>query len=50
MIEPVLKPQWWVNCKPLAEEAIKVRLLALRPFLPSLSLTLFFCSALARVN
>jgi valyl-tRNA synthetase len=24
LIEPVLKPQWWVNCKPLAEEAIKV--------------------------
>jgi len=24
IIEPVLKPQWWVNCKPLAEEAIKV--------------------------
>lgn len=24
MIEPVLKPQWWVNCKPLAEEAVKV--------------------------
>ncbi|KAH7886737.1 tRNA synthetases class I-domain-containing protein [Phlebopus sp. FC_14] len=23
IIEPVLKPQWWVNCKPLAEEAIK---------------------------
>ncbi|KIK07612.1 hypothetical protein K443DRAFT_673192 [Laccaria amethystina LaAM-08-1] len=23
VIEPVLKPQWWVNCKPLAEEAIK---------------------------
>ena len=23
MIEPILKPQWWVNCKPLAEEAIK---------------------------
>ncbi|KAF8737653.1 hypothetical protein AX14_012535 [Amanita brunnescens Koide BX004] len=22
VIEPVLKPQWWVNCKPLAEEAI----------------------------
>ncbi|KAI9452674.1 tRNA synthetases class I-domain-containing protein [Russula earlei] len=21
--EPILKPQWWVNCKPLAEEAIK---------------------------
>lgn len=20
-----MKPQWWVNCKPLAEEAIKVR-------------------------
>ena len=38
MIEPVLKPQWWVNCKPLAEEAIKVRLLALRP-LPAFSLS-----------
>jgi valyl-tRNA synthetase len=25
VIEPVLKPQWWVNCQPLAEEAIKVR-------------------------
>lgn len=25
VIEPLLKPQWWVNCKPLAEEAIKVR-------------------------
>jgi len=25
IIEPMLKPQWWVNCKPLAEEAIKVR-------------------------
>ena len=24
VIEPVLKPQWWVNCKPLAEEALKV--------------------------
>lgn len=24
IIEPVLKPQWWVDCKPLAEEAIKV--------------------------
>ncbi|KIK55696.1 hypothetical protein GYMLUDRAFT_205313 [Collybiopsis luxurians FD-317 M1] len=23
IIEPILKPQWWVNCKPLAEEAIK---------------------------
>ncbi|QRW22599.1 Isoleucyl-tRNA synthetase [Rhizoctonia solani] len=23
IIEPVMKPQWWVNCKPLAEEAIK---------------------------
>ncbi|KAG6331734.1 hypothetical protein ID866_7353 [Astraeus odoratus] len=23
IIEPMLKPQWWVNCKPLAEEAIK---------------------------
>ncbi|KAG6885779.1 hypothetical protein C0993_009884 [Termitomyces sp. T159_Od127] len=23
LIEPVLKPQWWVNCKPLAEEAMK---------------------------
>jgi valyl-tRNA synthetase len=26
IIEPVLKPQWWVNCKPLAEEAIRVRI------------------------
>jgi valyl-tRNA synthetase len=25
VIEPILKPQWWVNCQPLAEEAIKVR-------------------------
>jgi valyl-tRNA synthetase len=24
IIEAVLKPQWWVSCKPLAEEAIKV--------------------------
>ncbi|KAH9946584.1 tRNA synthetases class I-domain-containing protein [Amylocystis lapponica] len=23
IIEQVLKPQWWVNCKPLAEEALK---------------------------
>ncbi|CAA7269360.1 unnamed protein product [Cyclocybe aegerita] len=23
IIEPLLKPQWWVNCKPLADEAIK---------------------------
>ncbi|KAI0338116.1 hypothetical protein BDW22DRAFT_1338444 [Trametopsis cervina] len=23
VIEPVLKPQWWVDCKPLAAEAIK---------------------------
>ncbi|KAG9124426.1 hypothetical protein FRC07_011685 [Ceratobasidium sp. 392] len=23
IIEPVMKPQWWVNCGPLAEEAIK---------------------------
>ncbi|KAF6762787.1 valine-tRNA ligase [Ephemerocybe angulata] len=23
VIEPVLKPQWWINCKPLAEEALK---------------------------
>lgn len=23
VIEPVLKPQWWVDCKPLAEEALK---------------------------
>ncbi len=35
VIEPVLKPQWWVNCKPLAEEALKVRCfqsLAARPW------------------
>ena len=25
IIEPVLKPQWWVNCKPLADAAIQVR-------------------------
>lgn len=24
VIEPLLKPQWWVSCKPLADEAIKV--------------------------
>jgi valyl-tRNA synthetase len=29
IIEPILKPQWWVNCKPLADEAIRVRLLPL---------------------
>ncbi|KAF5368392.1 hypothetical protein D9758_002352 [Tetrapyrgos nigripes] len=23
VIEPILKPQWWVSCQPLAEEAIK---------------------------
>ncbi|PPQ90494.1 hypothetical protein CVT25_014777 [Psilocybe cyanescens] len=23
IIEPLLKPQWWVNCQPLADEAIK---------------------------
>ncbi|KAF8175785.1 tRNA synthetases class I-domain-containing protein [Pholiota molesta] len=23
IIEPILKPQWWVNCKPLADEAIR---------------------------
>ncbi|KAJ7233104.1 tRNA synthetases class I-domain-containing protein [Mycena rebaudengoi] len=23
IVEPVLKPQWWVNCRPLADEAIK---------------------------
>jgi hypothetical protein len=27
VIEQVLKPQWWVNCKPLAEEAVKVRII-----------------------
>jgi hypothetical protein len=24
VIEPILKPQWWVNSKPLAEEALAV--------------------------
>lgn len=24
IIEPLLKPQWYVNCKPLAEEALRV--------------------------
>jgi valyl-tRNA synthetase len=47
MIEPVLKPQWWVNCKPLAEEAIKVRHL-LCVLVPSFRP--FPCSAHARVN
>ncbi|KAF9523002.1 tRNA synthetases class I-domain-containing protein [Crepidotus variabilis] len=23
VIEPILKPQWWVNCQPLAQEALK---------------------------
>ncbi|KAH7909011.1 tRNA synthetases class I-domain-containing protein [Hygrophoropsis aurantiaca] len=23
IIEPILKPQWWVSCKPLAEEAVQ---------------------------
>ena len=23
VIEPILKPQWWVNCKPLAEAALE---------------------------
>ncbi|KAJ6485548.1 tRNA synthetases class I-domain-containing protein [Mycena sanguinolenta] len=23
VVEPVLKPQWWVNCQPLQEEAVK---------------------------
>ncbi|KAG8933507.1 hypothetical protein FRC02_011707 [Tulasnella sp. 418] len=23
VVEPVMKPQWWVNCKPLADEAIQ---------------------------
>ena len=34
IIEPVLKPQWWVNCTPLAEEAIKVRLIHEVAFCP----------------
>lgn len=25
IIEAVMKPQWWVNCKPMAEESIRVR-------------------------
>ncbi|KAG2218972.1 hypothetical protein INT45_008396 [Circinella minor] len=24
IIEPIMKPQWWVNCKSMAEDAIKV--------------------------
>jgi hypothetical protein len=35
IIEPVLKPQWWVSCQPLAEEAIKVRLGSLLVYWPS---------------
>jgi valyl-tRNA synthetase len=25
VIESIMKPQWWVNCQPMAQEAIKVR-------------------------
>jgi len=25
VVEQILKPQWWVSCKPMAEEALKVR-------------------------
>jgi valyl-tRNA synthetase len=25
IIESIMKPQWWVNCQPMAQEAIKVR-------------------------
>ena len=32
IIEPILKPQWWVNCKPLAEAALEVRALLIRRF------------------
>lgn len=24
VIEQVLKPQWWISCKPMAEEVLKV--------------------------
>jgi valyl-tRNA synthetase len=25
VVEQIMKPQWWVSCKPMAEEALKVR-------------------------
>lgn len=31
IIEPILKPQWWVNCQPLAEDALKVSLHGVMP-------------------
>lgn len=24
VVEQIMKPQWWVSCKPMAEEALKV--------------------------
>lgn len=47
IIEPRLKPQWWINCKPLAEEAIKV---GSPPIDHALSTNSFSCSAQERVN
>jgi valyl-tRNA synthetase len=25
VVEQIMKPQWWVSCKPMAAEALKVR-------------------------
>jgi len=25
VVEQILKPQWWISCKPMAEEVIRVR-------------------------
>jgi valyl-tRNA synthetase len=25
VVEPLLRPQWWINCKPLASAAVKVQ-------------------------
>ena len=24
VVEQIMKPQWWISCKPMAEEALKV--------------------------
>jgi valyl-tRNA synthetase len=51
VIEPVLKPQWWVNCKPLADEAVKVPVLCATESHRRLMLVLCFRSSeLGQVN
>jgi len=33
VVEQIMKPQWWVSCKPMAEEALKVCLKKVGQFL-----------------